>query len=81
MSFWTAIVVIVAIFALVRLRVEKYRSVNDRSDTRHLPAASSADVEHELREVKERLAVLERILTDERRSRSLADEIESLRER
>jgi hypothetical protein len=40
-----------------------------------------ADLEREVADLKKRLAVLERIATDERQSRSIAQEIESLRDR
>jgi hypothetical protein len=44
-------------------------------------SAREAEMERELVELRERVKVLERIATDGRSSRSLADEIESLRDR
>lgn len=45
------------------------------------PAAPQADpaLRREVEELRERVRVLERIITDERKSRDLSDEIERLR--
>ena len=75
MSFWSAVVLIVAIAAYVRLRIERHRA-SDR-----LPDASRAELEQELAELKRRIGVLEQIATDDHRRHALADEIESLRDR
>ena len=79
MSFWTAVVVLLAIYALVHLRLEKYRALG-RDRAASPPALPSDELERELDELRHRVEVLERIVTDERRSRSLADEIDSLRD-
>jgi hypothetical protein len=81
MSFWSAVVVIVAILAWAWLRSERYRAVGrgGRSDQRQTDPERDR-LEGEVADLKKRMAVLERILTDEHRSRSIADEIESLRD-
>jgi hypothetical protein len=81
-SFWTAVVVIVAIIAIALIRIEKYRALGRR---RREELGSSerpaAELERELVELKKRMAVLERIATDDRQSRAIAQEIEALRDR
>lgn len=81
MSFWSAIVVIVAILAWAWLRSERYRAMSQqrRADGR-LSDPEQDRLEGEVADLKKRMAVLERILTDERHSRSIADEIEALRD-
>lgn len=88
MSFWSAIVAIVAITAFANIMMARYRHRSghhgtlgpDRADPQ-IPAPRQTEVERELAELKDRLAVLERIATDDRQSRSIAAEIESLRDR
>jgi hypothetical protein len=90
MSMWTAIVVIVAIACFTAIKVERYRALGrgalpkfgpNGTDTARLDAAREAELEREVVDLKKRLAVLERIATDDRQSRAIANEIESLRER
>lgn len=85
MSFWTAVVVIVAIIAVALMRIEKYRALGHRRGRGDGPGGPSqrpsAELEHEVVELKKRLAVLERIATDDRQSRAIAQEIEALRDR
>ena len=83
MNFWTALVIIVAIAAVVAMRVARYRALGDRLSGRHgtPPDESRAALEREVAELKQRLAVLERIATDDRHSRAIAHEIEQLRDR
>ena len=77
MSFWTAVVVLFAIGCITWLRVQKYRSLGaGRLDH----TAREDELEREVEEMRKRIAVLERIATDERRGQDLAREIESLRE-
>lgn len=73
MSFWTAVVVIVAIVAYANLR--RHRHHTDWQQ----PAEPRAELEREVTELRRRVETLERILTDNRDS--LAREIESLRDR
>ena len=42
-------------------------------------AGSAAEMAREIDDLRARIAVLERIVTDERRSKTIADEIEALR--
>ena len=90
MSFWTAVVVIVAIWGFVQI-------VTHRRDRRWLKrrrrgpghgdgeaiAASQPDPEarREIEELRERIKVLEQITVDGREARAIADEIERLRDR
>jgi hypothetical protein len=86
---WSAIVAIVAIVAFANIRIAKYHALGkDRarfgpkgSETAHLNAPREAELERELVDLKKRLAVLERIATDDRQSQAIAHEIEALRER
>jgi hypothetical protein len=81
-SFWTAMVLLVAMLLWAHMRRERDRTLGPRrgrEPVAQLP--SSAALEEEIVELKQRLAVLERIVTDERRSRAVADEIEALRDR
>ena len=82
MSFWTAMVVIVAILSFVSLRIAKYRALGHRENAPTLRGAPrEAELEREVLDLKKRLAVLERIATDDRQSSAIAKEIESLRDR
>lgn len=81
MSFWTAVVVIVAIVSFAQLRTAKYRALGrERGTGSHLPAPREAELEREVLDLKKRLAVLERIATDDRQSKAIAHEIEQLRD-
>ena len=83
MSFWTALVVIVAIASYAAIRIERIRSRDRRlgpGEGSGSPARE-AELEREVLDLKKRLAVLERIATDDRQSKAIAHEIESLRDR
>ena len=83
MSFWTAVVWIVAIAALVKIRTAKYQSHSGHAPSwEPLQIAASqreAELKREVEDLRERVRVLERIATDGRSTAALADEIESLR--
>ena len=88
MSMWTAIMVlgIVAITAIARVLRAKYLAEHNLVDDRRgnpvaLPRANEAELEREIVDLKKRLAVLERIATDDRQSKAIAQEIEALRDR
>ena len=84
MRFWTAVVVIVAISALANVLTAKHRALGRRRDGEAgppLPAPREAELEREIVDLKKRLAVLERIATDDRQSKAIAQEIEALRDR
>jgi len=76
MSFWTAAVVIVAIFAYMNLR----RGRHDAPMQGGIPS-SSPELEREVEELRRRVETLERILTDNRGTADLAQQIEALRDR
>jgi dephospho-CoA kinase len=81
-SFWTAIVVIVAIASYAAIRIERIRSRDRLSHgERSRSPAREAELEREVLDLKKRLAVLERIATDDRQSKAIAHEIEALRDR
>ena len=88
MTFFEALVAIIAICAFVILRSQKYRhSSHTQGD--HTPLVENhreAELTSEVIELRKRIAVLERIATDAntsdaRNTRAIADEIESLRDR
>lgn len=84
MSFWSAVVAIVAILAWARIRTARYQSgqghpIEDLRDAMGARAANPA-LEREVVELRKRVEVLERILTDGRDASRLAQDIEALRE-
>lgn len=86
MSFWTAIIILAAIGAVYSLKRNRDRSRHGNSqigwhDFEHVPSQREAELERELEELRERVKVLERIATDDRGARAIADEIESLRDK
>jgi hypothetical protein len=93
MSFWSAVVAIVAIIAYTITRVARYRAgLPDpiRHHRPHGPAPSGPsprelELQSEVKALHDRIAVLERIATDansesHRKSKAIAEEIESLRD-
>lgn len=86
MSFWTAVVVIVAIVVIgqaIRSRHNSAAGFGTNSDGDPVPRADTGrerQLESEIAELKERIKVLERIAYDDRKRLGLADEIESLRD-
>lgn len=92
MSFWNAVVIIVAIVAFANIRMAKIRSreVQFADRGRHNGAIAASprelELEREVESLRERIHVLERIATDAnsasgRQTQALAAEIESLRDR
>ncbi|GGC27165.1 hypothetical protein GCM10011371_13420 [Novosphingobium marinum] len=79
MSFWTAVVVIFAIATFAWLRAQKYRS-GQQGDGKAISHSADPELEREVEKLRERIAVLERIATDERQTHDIAREIESLRD-
>jgi len=83
MSFWTAVVVLFAIGCVTWLKAQRYRALGDRRDAPgegYDPSAREHELEREVEAMRKRIAVLERIATDEKRGNDLAREIESLRD-
>ncbi|RXZ65478.1 hypothetical protein [Pelagerythrobacter rhizovicinus] len=86
MSFWTAMVVIVAIWGFVQIvtsRRDQRRWKRRRSADGDAIAASPPDPEarREIEELRERIKVLEQITVDGREAKAIADEIERLRDK
>lgn len=79
MSFWTALVAIVAIMAFANMRRQRWQHDEPRAPLLREP--DTAALEREVSDLRRRLEVLERIVTDQRGSQKLADEIEALRTR
>ena len=71
--------VIVAIAAFAAIRIERIRARDRRPGGDILPARE-AELQREIVDLKKRLAVLERIATDDRQSKAIAHEIEALRD-
>lgn len=88
MSFFSAVVAIVAIIAVVWLRGQKLRHEGGTADTNRFVDRKSAQsserdaytgqLEREVIELKKRIEVLERIATDD--TRRLSHEIDKLRD-
>ncbi|MDB5726516.1 MAG: hypothetical protein JWQ16_3270 [Novosphingobium sp.] len=90
MSFWSAMVAIVAILAVTSARIARYRTGDGdhRSRRSRHGAAGQAiassrenELQKEVDDLHKRIAVLERIATDDRHGKAIAAEIESLRDR
>ncbi len=79
MSYPSAIVAIVAILAWVWLRTRRGSSDPSLAQPPEVPGANLA-LEREVFELRKRVEVLERILTDRHDASRLAQDIEALRE-
>ncbi len=79
-SFGATIVAIVAIIAWALTRQARYRNQSGTSFSGADPAYT-AQLEREVADLRKRLEVVERIVTDGTDTRRLAAEIESLREK
>lgn len=73
------VIAIVMITSIARTSKEKYRAMA-RMENQALPADAIASRE-EIRQLKERIAVLERVITDNHGSADLSRQIEELRDR
>jgi len=92
MSWPLAVIIIVAIVALSEVLKAKHRAQNGitkdwmgseipiEDPSRRTPEVN-AELQRELEQLRERVKVLERIVTDDAGPRSLAHEIENLREK
>ncbi len=90
MSFWTAIVVLFAIAAVTSVIRGRQRTnagiISDKEGNEQYADRNDPDAQRELKELRERIKVLERIATDAntteaRKVKAISDEIESLREK
>lgn len=84
MGFGTVIVVLAAILALVVIVRTRHgsRTGSDYADTfgDAEAAAREAELRREIEQLRERVQVLERIATEDRKRLGLAEEIERLRD-
>jgi len=85
MSFWTAIVVIVAIVAVTEVMKAKHRArhgiTTDHMGNEKPLMRENTELKREIEDLRERVKVLERIATEDRDTRRLSAEIESLRDK
>lgn len=85
MNFWTAVVIIVAITAVVRLMKARYRAqagiVADKQGNERAIERGDTESKRELEELRDRVKVLEKITVDGREAKAIADEIEKLRDK
>lgn len=90
MSFWTAIVVIVAIIAFAEMVKARHRSQNgvtrDFLGNEESTQREDPETRRELEDLRERIKVLERIATegnslDARETKRISAEIEALRDK
>ena len=86
MSFWAAMVLISLIAMIGGVISSKHRAQagigQDGTGKQYrLPGPAEEELRKEVEELRERVKVLEKIVTDGRDSRSLAEQIESLRDR
>ncbi len=84
MHFWEAVVFIVLISAIARVVAIRYRAMNgivaDQSgNERRAVDPDAARLREEVKGLKERIAVLERLATDTNRALDLDREIDKLR--
>jgi hypothetical protein len=83
-TLWSAIVLIVALLVIGHLvRSHQNAKMGYGTDKEGNPVGSPArerELQAEIEQLRERLEVLERIATDDRETRRLAAEIETLRE-
>lgn len=86
MTLWTMIVLVVLIGSVAGVLQSRYRAQagigEDAGGNQfRLPDPANEELRKEVEELRDRVKVLERIVTDGRDSRSLAEQIESLRDR
>ena len=84
MTFWTALVVIVAIIAVTELIKAKHRArhgiTTDHMGNETAVERENGELKREVEDLRERIKVLERIATEDREMKRLSSEIESLRD-
>lgn len=85
MSFWTAIVVIVAILTVGEFLKARHRArhgiTTDAMGNEKPIVRDDSELKREVLELRERVKVLERIATEERETKLLSAEIDSLRDK
>lgn len=80
MDFWLAVVVIVAITSIAKVLRSRHLAMA-RIEAARGDNTENAALAREVAALNSRVAVLERILTDNRSSLNLAHEIDALRDR
>lgn len=77
------IVLIVSITSLMKARYRaRHRLPDDTGEgPPALPSVNEAELQREVQSLRDRIKVLERIATEERHSRAISAEIESLRDK
>lgn len=73
------VVAIVLIATIGRISKERYRAMG-RAEVQPMAGPDAAAARDEIRKLKERVQVLERVITDDRKSIDLDREIERLRD-
>jgi hypothetical protein len=86
MNLWTAIVVIIAMICMTEIFKAKHRArhglITDvMGNEKPIAPPTSPALEREVEELRARVKVLERIATEDRETKLLSAEIESLREK
>jgi hypothetical protein len=79
MDFWIAIVAIVAITSLAKVMRSRHIAMA-RIEAVRGDSAENAALLREVADLRQRIAVLERIVTENRSSLTLASEIDALRD-
>lgn len=82
MGVYVMVVAIVLIAMVGRVMTERYKALGRAAgdSTPHLRTADAAAAQEELRRLKERVAVLERVVTENHGSLDLERQIERLRD-
>ena len=85
MSFWTAMVIIVAMAIFADVLKSRHRArhgiTTDAMGGEKLVQREDPALKREVEELRERVKVLERIATEERETKLLSSEIERLRDK
>ena len=86
MNLWTAIVIIVAIIAVAEVMKAKHRArhgitTDMMGNEKPVAPPTNPALEREVEELRERVKVLERIATEDRETKRLSAEIDSLRDK
>jgi hypothetical protein len=84
MNWWTAIMIIAVVAILADLWKAKHRArhgiLADEDGNERLAAQNDSALQREVEELRERVKVLERIATEDRDTKRLSAEIDSLRD-
>jgi len=86
MTLWTAIVAIVALVCIAEIIKSRHRhragiTTDMMGNEKPIAPPTNPALEREVEELRERVKVLERIATEDRETKRLSAEIESLRDK